>query len=217
MAQILLETQKDSLFKIILNHEFNPKDFDVEYTRDGYPVVNYKYDNYYAAFVISEDVFSRYLYISPGKELAKESIDDLPNWEAYERGFSKWLVYLKRELNAGFYWDNISESQVKLKEGIEDLDQPMSEIELELIQVKFENIKKDLTKLQLSEDQLKSIETKLDHLEGMAKKLSRKDWLNLIIGTLGTHLISLSLPPETISEIWQVVRVHFEMWLVLPW
>lgn len=209
----LLNSQKDSLYKLIIKQGFNPEDFS--WDQDStLPTLKYNHDNFYFIFIL--DGTSGLAKYSPGHDFAIEDYGGITSWYKFEDKFIHWLNLLKRELSAELYWERLHTTNKGIGIEQEIPNDTFTASEIESITLKINNIKEDLKKLNISEEKLLSLDAKLDHLINLTNKLNKRDWLNLLIGALATEFISLTLSPELIQSIWEIVRFHFEFWLILP-
>jgi len=212
--QDLLVTQKDSLFKILAQNGFNPKDFAWE-KQDGIPTLVYRLDNYFCSFYISVNPYSRRVVYSPGKSLFKEDYHGrLDIWQSYEEAFKQWITNLKRESNAEFLWEKINDISMKIRKDI--TDEEFTPSEKEIIFQKFERIKSEIKDAGFKNDEYIKIENQLDHLLELTEKLSKRDWLGILIGSFASLILTLTLTPENVNTIWNIIKFHFENWFILP-
>ena len=210
----LLNTQKDSLFKILVEEGFNPQDFKLE--DGGISILHYVKDNYYCKFQMSDDYYSRMIIFSPGTLLQEEYYaKDMVDWHAYEKGFRNWLANLKRELNADFLWEKLrsESSQIFISNNISN--DAFLPYEKEMIHQKFESIMSQLKNLDLSHENLDIINEKLNHLLELTEKLDKVDWLSILIGTIAGLIVNLSITQDTVRTIWEIIKHEFQIWLYL--
>jgi hypothetical protein len=212
--QDLLVTQKDALFKILSENGFNPKDFTWE-KQDGIPTLVYRFDNYFCAFYISENPFSRKVVCSPGKSLIKEDYHgSLDIWQSYEQALKEWLTNLKREKNAEYLWGKINDVSVKIRQDIND--EKFTSTEKEIIFQKFERIKLEIKNVGLKNNEYTEVKNQLDHLLELTEKLGKRDWLGILIGSFASLFLTLTMTPENVKTIWDIIKFHFENWFILP-
>lgn len=210
----LLTTQKDSMFKILVDEGFNPQDFKWE--DRGFSILRYVNGNYYCKFQMSDDYLSRMIIFSPGTLLQEEYYaKDMGDWHAYEKGFKIWLTNLKRELNADFLWEKLrsESSQILISQNI--TNDAFLPYEKEMIHQKFESIKSQLENLELTQENLDMINEKLNHLLELTEKLSKVDWLSILIGSIAGLMVNLSITQDTVRTIWEIVKHEFQIWLYL--
>ena len=211
----LLSTQKDSLFKILVDSGFNPLDFSWE--NKGFPALCYKYDNYYCKFQMSDDYLSRMVVFSPGNLIQEEYYaKNMDNWQAYENGFKIWLQNLKKELSAEFLWEKLQSESTKVSISNNIINDPFLPSEKDMIRLKFVSIKSKFRSLDLNEVQLNKIDEKLDHLLELTEKLDKIDWLSILIGSVAGLVLNLLIDQDTIRTIWEIIKNEFEIWLFLP-
>jgi|ERR1035437_1111456 hypothetical protein len=210
----LLNTQKDSLFKILVDEGFNPQDFKLE--DSGISILRYVKGNYYCKFQMSDDYLSRMIIFSPGTLLQEEYYaNNMGDWHAYEKGFRNWLTNLKRELNADFLWEKLrsESSQILISKNISN--EAFLPFEKEMIHQKFESIMSQLKNLELSHENLDIINEKLNHLLELTEKLDKVDWLSILIGSIAGLIVNLSITQDTVRTIWEIIKHEFQIWLYL--
>lgn len=211
----LLNTQKDSLFKIIISQGFDPQDF----TWDNREISTIRYvkGQYFCRFQMTDDYLSRMIIYSPGSMLHEEYYGkDMINWQAYENAFIMWLTNLKRELNADSLWEKlrIEVSKITTRNNIDN--EYFNQIEKDLIQKKLESIKVQVENLNIGSEKLDIINKKLDHLFELTEKLNKVDWLSILIGSIAGLILDLVITQDVVAKIWEIIKHEFEIWIFLP-
>jgi hypothetical protein len=209
----LLNSQKDSIFKIIVNEGFNPHNFKWE--DHGISILKYRDTTYYCKFQMSNDPFARMIIYSPGSTLQEEHIGRLNAWKDYENAFKLWLFNLKRELNSDFLWDRLRSESSKYSFSEDLTNESFSPYEKKIIHEKFESIKLQLSSLEIDTDSLSKISEKLDHVLELTEKLNKVDWLSVLIGSMAGLFLNLAITQDTVRSIWEIIKHEFEIWLYL--
>lgn len=206
----LLPSQKDEIFRLILEHEFEPSDFawdecDGRYSKAIVSRITHKPTNYYFTFDVSKGR-NRVSEFSPGEETHVE-IEDAPSWAVQADLFTHWLDYLKREIEAPDYWSSISQEARVLEAATstDTVNTPFTAQEKVYIISGLSEIRQFLLSSHKLDPEL--IEARLNYLVEASERVGRKDWINLLISVLVGIVVSAALPPETTRELFRVVGI----------
>ncbi len=185
-GQVLLKSQKNSLFTGIQGVELSPSDFDfIESSDAEVAELRHSSTDYY--FNISLSPKGDYCVVfSPGRNTLKERRPDL-NWNAVEVHFKAWLDQLVCEIEAPDLWSTVS-GDAQLIKLAADQDNKLFTPE-EQLQVKkaLNEIKAYLiASQQLSEAQTKMIDARFNYMEEAANRLGRRDYIGIVVTTLLT-------------------------------
>lgn len=205
----LLPSQKNQLFDKVLEQGFSPSQFELNDTA-GDTNITYKGTSYYFNMhtAIQGLVSIRF---SPGSDKLREEKHGLRSWSDQSIIFNTWIQLLRKEVSQPDKWANF----LKVAQGITwpESDEENSQFifqEVEQIRGCAEQAKTSLGQLNLSPEQLRAIESKLDYIVERAKTLGRIDWKNLMVGTLITLVVSLALSSETAKTVWQAIGEAFK-------
>ncbi|MDO9067052.1 MAG: hypothetical protein Q7W05_01185 [Deltaproteobacteria bacterium] len=205
---MILRSQKNGLFDLLLKEGFNPTQFDFVETdgTDNFPVstcISFKDTNYY--FTIYENG----VYYTPDIERMVANIAT-SNWNSKKDYFHLWLKNLRYENDIPDKWQEFIESigniELKLysKENTPFTYEQVVEIEQSIV-----NIKNNLLTIELPPEQLNIINTKLDYLSERAKNIGKIDWSNILLGIMFTIMYDFAKSPEMLHQIIQFFKMAF--------
>ena len=215
--QLLLKTQKNEVFNILLNTGQNPAGFSwsqefskrsskVTAERIEVSVLIYQggesyflFDNYGHKF------FSEF---SPGdKEFVQTEFAH--HWFEQRVYVESWANYLKREIDAPDLWREVEKYRdtFSLLPPDQLVNEPIPAYEVEQIVASI-NLLADKIEEQfgLNEDQNNLVRSRLNYLVDASKRQGRLDWIHTAIGVLVTISISLTLAPEKAQRLWQLFK-----------
>jgi len=208
----LLKSQKAELFEIIKQNGFPPAAFELVFARGDQGqvtgnIVRYKGSNYsFSVQLASPRGFS--VYYQPGSERFNESELE-PAFPQVCYDFARWLAYLDREITAPDPWTTMSDysTLVEVAPATQAPNTPFSFSELEGIWKAMGAIQATLLAHEESAgDQQKLITSQIEFLIESSKRMGRKDWLLLAIGSLVTICSAMSLSPDVARQIFHQLR-----------
>ncbi len=207
---ILLQTQKNQVYELIEREDLSPGMFSFDesnsYNNDTF--LRLKNSDYYFIFATSRSGghFARF---SPGEETPHE--DHAPSSWINQLGYvRRWLFYLKRELNAPNKWKLLEEELNNLNfDDIKYDNVKFTYQEYQLISEKIAELKVKISKLDLLENQITVINSKLDHLLELAKNMNKTDWKELFIGSIISLTMQLSIDRSVGKTIFEYLKSLF--------
>ena len=114
-----------------------------------------------------------------------------------------WLKDVKEDLSTPDLWADLAANRALLAVPKPEENSPFTEREQEQLRSQLDHILDAiLSNLQLTADQGETIRADMDYLKEAATRVGRRDWVGLVIGTIGGWVLSSALPPEKASEIW---------------
>ncbi len=213
---LLLKTQKNWIYKILLDIGLEPADFSwseeegiihppltvsrLKY-RDGHFYFQFDFRNYLGTLI-------HYSSFSPGKEKAVED-HFADSWSAQAADAREWASVLKREIDAPDLWLEIKKYQAtfSLVPPAKLLNEPIPAYEAdqigEALRLLTDEIKKQF---KLTTQQNEFVRSKLDYLADAAKRQPRLDWVHTCIGVLITIAMGLAMAPAEASKLWQLTK-----------
>ncbi len=207
-SRFLLKGQKNQLFTTIQDKGMSPADFafEIEETilKDEKITITHKTTGYYFAVVINSAVNYRTTF-SPGKT-AVISHGKHTSWVGVVQNVELWVEYLKREIETVDLWEALVYDNQLVQEATQQPSEnlPFSESELPDVWKALDEIKSYVVKThELSEDQKKIVDARFSYIEEAAKRMGRKDWVNIVISNLLSIVITLSLSGESTRDLFQ--------------
>jgi hypothetical protein len=224
MAEKLLRSQKNAIFKAVQEAKLSPYEFnwDEELGMGGSlaPRLVHQPSGYY--FKIDLYLSDYWLSFSPGASKQSGSAK-AKEWEAVMQFASQWLGFVAREVADPDLWGSLaSEANLLRSTGDQESDNStFSASERENIAKGLGEIKEYLLSMQnWTEEKQKIIEARFAYLEDASSRLGRKDWLGILISTLISVAIQVSLPGDSTREFLrfagQIVRQVLGTVLYLP-
>jgi len=210
--QTLIRSQKNLVFSIIEEEEFNPIYFSWSETihEEGLPTGGYvssyrcsvlKYnDEGYFEFNSSGKYFKpKY---SPGEKQKTTYItDDYLGWDSAIRIFRKWLGILKTEYGQPDFWKEVGKRQpfVTLQTST-DNTLKFSNEEVDQIKDRLREIKLNIEKnFELTSEQNNFLAQQIEYLVDSAKKQTIRDWRNILLGTIFSIATNLAISPDKLQ------------------
>ena len=216
---LILKSQADQIFFIINQLKLKPEEFVWKEANSGISkelIVSkliHTNTNYFFKFDFNQG--SHYCVFSPGE--TKQTDTQFPgDWNLQLSYFKNWLTYLKREIVSPDLWSQIDKENI-LAKGVTEYEDNLlfTQSEYEKIRISLNELKEFIITTQnLSQNDLKYLETRMNYLEESSKRLGRKDWISILIGVLTNIIIGLALAPETAKELFKITSDAFN-WLLI--
>ncbi len=125
------------------------------------------------------------------------------NWNEIIPVLKEWILIVRREYLEPDLWELSKSDKRLVAKEINDLENtPFTLEEQQRISKAISEIRAHLlTGFSHTETQLKFIEARLQHLEDASKRLGRKDWITLAMGTFTNIVVGVTLAPDAASEL----------------
>ena len=187
--------QKNEIFEAIQAVGLNPREFDLE--NDGAEVrVRHKWSA--SCFTIGG---------GPGHYVCANIVGDAPtfgpldafSWQAVLPRIRRWLEDVKRDLETPDLWAELQRQAELFGASSEDVieNTPFNQGEQNVIAERLQELAEHASRTySLTAAQMRVLEAKLDYLVNAARRLGRKDWLNVCAGVILGYILAASLPPE---------------------
>lgn len=147
----------------------------------------------------------------PGGYVARYVAGDDPveereaqSWWAQMQHVERWLTAVKLDIEMPDLWAELRRETELLgataDEAIENT--PFTLDEREEIAERLQEMRDYARRTYLlSEEQMRVLDAKLDHLAAATGRLGRADWRGLFVGTMLTFVLTAALPPEAARHI----------------
>ncbi|HYM19667.1 MAG TPA: hypothetical protein VEW28_01550 [Candidatus Kapabacteria bacterium] len=211
---LLLDSQKDELYDSIVHAGFTPATFSFSrrsapgINNDDTTVINYTGTGSYFGFFSGSYNTKTHAQFSPGKESIVERSRDC-NWNEFKNIFYSWLTYLKRELTTPNKWDRLQRELAAVNIDFDVENEKFTYEEVGEINTRINQLKNDFRQIPELDAHFEVVNQKLDHIASMAQHLGKFDWKGLFAGSLVGIIIQLSVPPDGVEKLWQLVKVVF--------
>lgn len=218
----LLNSQKTDVFNAIRQHGLDPLSFlwaDTQSRNPGTgeisiiqfgnePSFYFEFDHYADKYVAA---------CSPWRE-QRETRFTVGSWPAVPKYVGDWVGFLKRELTTADPWKALpgytNVADLRLAPDVANTQFAFGETEK--VAAALSDIRQLLGRhVQGSQAKTELIDAELKNLIESSKRMGRKDWFNIAIGTLINLAIAIALPPEVTRQAFEILRdalggiVHF--------
>jgi hypothetical protein len=191
---LLNKHRKNGIFDAIEAAGLHPEEFDLQ---DDAAEVRIKHKSSASCFTIGGDLVTRFV----GRSVVGD-IWDLPFevyiWETVIQRISSWLAFVKLDINTPDKWAELHRDDQLLFSATSDDVTENSRFtpdEQNEIATRLQTLAEDARRTySLSAEQMRVLDAKLDYLVNAARRLGRKDWLNVCAGVILTLIIGAVLP-----------------------
>lgn len=212
MKKVLLRSQKNELFKLIIDKGYDPSNFSWSEEKSSYII----YIKVSKIVHVDTDLFFRFDFFenqwrcvfSPGR-FDWEGEERVLSWQDAKTVFIKWLEILKHEVLEPDLWSDISKYQLAVGAEIEVniSNEPFTSYQVDQIIESLNQAKAFLTERNLiDKEHNQFIEDKFNYLVEAARRQGRKDWLHTCIGAIITIAVALALNPGQTNTIWNIIK-----------
>lgn len=215
----LLITQKDRIYDLVEKSGLAPSQFefkeqDSQYSYERATTLHLKNSEFYFSFDTELGENQGYIVkFCPASNSHTDSSHPY-NWDEQIKIFKEWLSYLKREINSPNKWERLKTEIQSINLNFENDQGKFSVQEYNDLQNKIIELKLGITKIDLLEDQMNTLNIKLDQLIESAKEMNKFDWKSLFVGTIISIIIQLSVSPENTKQIWDMIKNIFNNYLL---
>ena len=207
----LLKSQANDIFLAITEAGWNPTNFTWTSVTSSYSrssqvsQLNLNGSSFHFKF---ENISSEFnCSFSPGKQFITEH-KRTSSFTSQLTVFKDWVKYLSREVKSPNLWAEIANNSALLETNLDgDSNKKFTKTEKKVIADGIEEIKQYLLTTQKLD--LTLIESPLKYLVESSDRLGRKDWKNILIGTIISIIIQGGVAGYAAQEI-----LHF-VWTVL--
>jgi len=136
-----------------------------------------------------------------GKSFWRET--DKVDWAVLENTFHSWAEEVQLEVESPDMWEEIRQSSELLDASSGELANTLfTESELAQISKQLREVKTYVREVcSLTTEEAADVEKRFDDAEKASRRMGRKDWLLLFLGTLFPLIISGFLPPDVVKHI----------------
>ena len=199
---LLNKLTKNAIFEAIKAAGLHPEDFDLQ---DDDAEVRLKRKRSASCFTIrSEGSGLKFV----GRSVAGDFWDmpiEVYSWGTVIERISSWLEYVKLDLKTPDLWAELHRDDQLLFSATSDDVTENSRFtpdEQNEIATRLQTLAEDARRTySLSAAQVRVLDAKLDYLVNAARRLGRKDWLNVCAGVILTLIIGAVLPPSATRDM----------------
>lgn len=207
----IFRSDLNNLLALLLREDFTAKGFEVDQdlTATGLIVelplrITHKPSAFY--FNISSLGASYRVSCLPGSKPQVVHVN-VSNWTEVLTRCKAWIARVIREVEQPDPWSLLNQGKVLTDElpgagqGLEKLDP----LQLKSVEAFVQSIKDYITReVNPTEDQLRTIDQKLNYLIESAKRQSKQDWAHTAIGVVVTIAIGLAMAPDQANNLFQM-------------
>ena len=213
---VLLQSQKNEILELIKQKGLDPLNFNWEIVLSeetlGLKVsrLNYRGSALFFLFDRRRGGHSGGFLatFSPGKERLIETYIN-SNWDGQRGSFKQWLQNLRREIEQPDLWAEVAKYQLPpgVRVGPQATNEPFSADEAEQLSSTLREIHNLIVAQgEKTEEQIKTINERLEYLTDAVKRLGKRDWINTCIGVLVQTATQFALAPEQAAEMWERIK-----------
>jgi hypothetical protein len=135
------------------------------------------------------------------------TLQSVSSWVSVIKKFREWVEVVGEELAEPDPWSLLKQGSL-LTESIptgSGKDEGFTELELTRVHEHLDGIRDFLiSEIKPSLDQLKGIDERFSYLEESARRQSKQDWANTVIGVVFTIATGLALAPDQANKLFQL-------------
>ena len=126
------------------------------------------------------------------------------SWPPVMERVGGWLNDVKRDLETPDLWSELRRERDLLGGALDETveNTPFTSEEQAQIEAKLEEMKAYVRQAyELTDEQSRAIEARLDYLVHASRRLGRIDWRNALVGAFLGAVVQATLPPEPVRDI----------------
>jgi hypothetical protein len=223
---LVLKSQANEVYEVIREDGFDVSEF-VWRERDGTMVADvrvselvHRSSGYYFIFDwhdrgLPGSRLVQWAEFSPGEDAVVEQ--QFPgSWDGQLGYLGKWLLYLRRELEAPDLWNSITQ-QAAVIGAVSDTETPNTPFtpdERKYIADSLEDISHQITaECRLSEYQAGQLEAQVAYLVDSTERSGRRDWTLMALGVVVNVMLMGTIPPDAGRQMFHLLSQVFQQLL----
>jgi hypothetical protein len=213
----LLTTQKNAVLAVIRTHGLDPREFEWSTTTTrvndygpgwvplSVPHLTHAPSGSTFTFDFSEDRRVPVAIYSPADETPEE-VYGVGTWTEMLMRVDMWVSNLKRQYTTPDLWAELERERELFAGRYEAVENtPFSTAEQLQIARQLDEVKAYLRQTyELTADQQRAIEVRLDYLVDAASRMHRLDWRNAFVGAFVGVLLEAALPERPVRDVLNV-------------
>lgn len=225
---MFLPSQKNLLYKAIQEQGLKSRDFTLAETPpagsevEGLKLVHKPTGFYFRLAVQHSEVDQNrkvvpglYLYCAPkregvvlieGEQNTHAAVKDWPTTVAV---LSKWLVWLKQEVEEPDLWNSLESTLDPFDEDAPITDERFTPAEIKLLQARIDEVEQRVFALNLPEEAKAAINEVIREVPDKAKRLTKKELSDVVFSTVVKECFKWGLTAEHLQSIWQGCKYLF--------
>lgn len=148
---------------------------------------------------------------STKKEGSVVSIQTFDNAVAH---FSKWVALLKQEFKQPDLWAEMEQTPLMFAEPETITDEQFTPAEIKLLEARVPHVEQQIIDLDLPPDAEAAITAIVQEVPSKAKRLTKKELADTLIGSFVKEGIKWTLTSEHVSYVWHACQHFFTLHLL---
>jgi hypothetical protein len=198
----MLPVRQKEIVDKIKSLGFKLKDFKFNPATNETFVINYlPVTDYYIS------IQNKRYTVKPAQNGTMLAAGEAVTWDTGLKWLDYWLRALKENIEVGNPWEDIEDAKEQMNEiNFDTYEEVFNEEEQTKIEKKLDQLLLEITKLNIDTTEIKK---DIVNLNTMSGKVSKKDWVLLLMGTVTSWVFSSLLSPEHTQTIWETVKTLF--------
>jgi hypothetical protein len=211
----LQKWHRNDIFEAVQATGLDPGEFDL---KDDGSEVRLKHRTDASSFSFHRDDHGSYVWQYVVGDNPPWKLTDY-SWQTLISHISRWLGEVKRDIGTPDLWADRQPQVNLLSVDFDAFDNtPFTREEQREIATRLRGFADAMGRTHsLSDEQMRILNEKIDHLANAASRLGRKDWYNAFVGVTIGYTLAAALPPESARSIfWGFVRTIEHLYPLLP-
>lgn len=211
----LLDSQKTKFYNEIERLGMSPNQF--RYTEKAKDTtITFRANENYYFMLWNGGSFPFSCRMSPCSYLYECSLST-DDWDRFEMQFVQWITAVKRESQFEDKWAKLEEMKPDIDISDYESNDKFTFQEYSVLEERMKVLQAGIAKLELAPEQLTALNDSVNRLIEQGKTLGKKDWQNMLLGSIMGVIMTYALSTETAHLIWSLVRqVFLEVELLNP-
>ncbi|MCE3225471.1 MAG: hypothetical protein K0S32_22 [Bacteroidetes bacterium] len=198
----MLPIRQNQIADLIKSHGFKPTDFEFKPITNEYFNLTYKLNTNFLMTIQDKKH-----YIKPAQQGRWVTNGETANWETALLRVDYWLNALKENVTIKNPWEEIENTQNYMGEiNFESSTEVFTSDEQKNIENKLNQL---LLKIETLNVNIEIVNTDINHLNEMSGKISKKDWILLMLGTITGWLFTSLISSDQAHFVWESVKNIF--------
>jgi hypothetical protein len=206
---MLLKKERNDLFQIIVDNALNPSDFVESNGSEAYTIRQrgtsfvfgmISQQNYYIANSAPESGLPRYEASSQYRPI---------EWGRLLNHFKRWAIILKEEIDTPDLFAEFRANAALFISQSSAPDEKFNNVELRELQGQLRRIEDGLTALRLPAAAQKALSGITQEAPEKASRFTKKEWQSWFIGAVVSQVTNLTLSPEHVAAVYQLLKTTF--------
>lgn len=210
--RLLLGSQRDQVFQLLVAHAFDPRQFDWHESGSLFvpglrvSVLSHEpSEDYWFKFDWAREAHAA--AFSPGED--RNSQQGFPgDWPGQLGYVENWLNNLRRELETPDFWASVGAISTRTEP---PNNASFSPAEIQAIDERLGRIEARIGEMRaLQAGEAAYVHEALEEVKASARTFGRKDWINLATGALMNLILFLGIPPDAAGSLFKYATDIFQ-------